>query len=62
LERCRQVVREANDPAFLHPSPPEGLVEIAQRTFEQCDGTIAPYITPEELHFLQLAHGTLDER
>jgi len=60
LERARQVVREANDPAFLHPSPPEGLVEIAHRTFEQCDGTIAPYITPEELHFLQLAHGTLD--
>ena len=62
LERCRQVVREANDPSFLHPASPEGLVEIAQRTFEQCDGTVAPYITPEELHFLQLAHGTLDER
>jgi HD-GYP domain-containing protein (c-di-GMP phosphodiesterase class II) len=62
LERARQVVREANEPSFLHPTPPAGLLEIAQRTFEPCDGTIAPYITPEELHFLQLAHGTLDDQ
>jgi HD-GYP domain-containing protein (c-di-GMP phosphodiesterase class II) len=37
------------------------LSEIAERTFVQPDGTIAPYITPEELHFLQLPKGTLDE-
>ncbi len=60
LERARQVVREANEPSFLHPEPPAGLLEIARCTFQQSDGTIAPYITPEELHFLQLAHGTLD--
>ena len=62
LERDRQVVREANEPSYLDTPPTAALLEVAQRTFEQCDGTIAPYLTPEELHFLQLAKGTLDDR
>jgi response regulator RpfG family c-di-GMP phosphodiesterase len=62
LDRDRQVVREANEPSVLGAAPPAGLLEIAQRTFERCDGTIAPYLTPEELHFLQIAKGTLDDR
>jgi HD-GYP domain-containing protein (c-di-GMP phosphodiesterase class II) len=61
LERDRQVVREANEPSVLGAPAPAGLLEIAKRTYEQCDGTIAPYLTPEELHFLQLATGTLDD-
>ena len=61
LERDRQVVREANEPSVFDAPPTAGLLEIAQRTFERCDGTIAPYLTPEELHFLQIAKGTLDD-
>ena len=62
LERDRQVVRGANEPSVVDAPPPAGLLEIAQRTYERCDGTIAPYLTPEELHFLQIAKGTLDAR
>ena len=62
LERDRQVLREANEPSVFDAPPPAGLREIAQRTFEQCDGTIATYLTPEELHFLLLRMGTLDDR
>jgi HD-GYP domain-containing protein (c-di-GMP phosphodiesterase class II) len=61
LERCRQVVRDANEPSVLDAPAAAELAEIAQRTFERPDGGTAPYITPEELHFLQLPKGTLDD-
>jgi HD-GYP domain-containing protein (c-di-GMP phosphodiesterase class II) len=62
LERCRQVVRDANQPSMLDAPAAAELLEIAQRTFERPDGSIAAYLTPEELHFLQLSQGTLDDR
>ncbi|HEY7395838.1 MAG TPA: HD domain-containing phosphohydrolase [Gemmatimonadaceae bacterium] len=61
LERVREIVRVANEPTVVPtPSPPD-LVEIAQRTFRRPDGGTAPYLASDELHFLQLSLGTLDE-
>ena len=37
------------------------LREIAATTFTDPDGEPHPYITPEELHFLQIKRGSLDE-
>lgn len=62
LERCHRVVRAANEPSVLDAPTAAELVEIARCTFERPDGTIAPYITAEELHFLELPKGTLDDR
>ena len=61
LERCRRVVHDANEPSVLDAPAAAELHEIARRTFHRPDGRIAPYITPEELHFLQLSKGTLDD-
>jgi HD-GYP domain-containing protein (c-di-GMP phosphodiesterase class II) len=61
LDRCREVVRRANEPTVLDTPAAAELQSIAQRTFEQADGSVAPYITTEELHYLQLPKGTLDE-
>jgi HD domain len=61
LERCRQVVRDANEPTVLAAPAAAELLTIAQRTFERPDGSLAPYLMPEELHFLELSKGTLDE-
>jgi HD-GYP domain-containing protein (c-di-GMP phosphodiesterase class II) len=61
LERCRRLVRDANEPSVLDAPAAAALPEIAQRTFERPDGCMAPYLTPEELHFLQLPKGTLDD-
>ncbi len=60
LERMRTIVAAANE-----PNPPPGhssadLADIASRTFERFDGGRAPYLTREELHFLQIPFGTLD--
>jgi len=37
------------------------LTDIAQRTFRRGDGRVEPYLTQDELCFLQIARGTLDE-
>jgi HD-GYP domain-containing protein (c-di-GMP phosphodiesterase class II) len=61
LEHMRGVVRSANEPALLHEISPAELSDIASRTFSPRDGGAAPYLTPEELHFLQIPRGTLDD-
>jgi hypothetical protein len=60
LERMRRIVMRANEPAILEETPDAELVDIASRTFVRPDGAGSPYLTKEELHFLQLRHGTLD--
>ena len=58
----REVVRSANEPTVLDAPIAAELLSIARCTYERPDGTIAPYLTPEELHYLQLPKGTLDDR
>jgi len=61
LERWRDVVRAANEPTVLEESVAAELTAIAQQEYERPDGTSAPFLTPDELHFLLLPKGTLDE-
>ena len=61
LERIRAIVRAANEPTVVPTTPSADLTEIAQRTFQRPDGAVAPYLASDELHFLQLSIGTLDE-
>jgi HD-GYP domain-containing protein (c-di-GMP phosphodiesterase class II) len=46
----------------LPREPNPALFEIASRTFKRPDGTHANYLTPEELHYLLVPYGSLDER
>ena len=62
LEHCRDVVRAANEPTVLEAPIAAELFGIAQRTYTRADGTVAPYLTPDELHYLQLPKGTVDDR
>ena len=61
LERYREVVDRANEPTVLEAPIAAELASIAERRYERPDGTMAPYLTPEELHYLQLPKGTLDD-
>jgi HD-GYP domain-containing protein (c-di-GMP phosphodiesterase class II) len=61
LDRMRAVVRVANEPALLPEQSVAELLDIAARTFPRRDGTQTPYLTPDELHFLQIPRGTLDD-
>jgi HD-GYP domain-containing protein (c-di-GMP phosphodiesterase class II) len=62
LARMHDAVRAANEPAILPEVPAAELVEIAKHSFEAPDGSVTPYLTPDELHYLQLPKGSLDAR
>ena len=61
LDRYWKAVQEANIPRVLPEDAAGILQEIAQRTFIAPDGTEQPYLTPEEVHFLSIKRGNLDE-
>ncbi len=61
LGQYREAVREANIPRVLDEEAAGVLGEIAQRAFTDPDGNERTYITPDELHYLSIKRGTLDE-
>jgi len=62
LDGMFAIVRAANEPTVEDRGPDRALEKIAERTFEGPDGNRSPYLSPDELHYLRLARGTLDER
>jgi HD-GYP domain-containing protein (c-di-GMP phosphodiesterase class II) len=62
IDHMRAIVRAANEPAVLDRAPPAELADIARRTFPMPNGSVEPYLTAEELCYLQLPKGTLDNR
>ncbi|HEY9230147.1 MAG TPA: HD domain-containing phosphohydrolase, partial [Gemmatimonadaceae bacterium] len=61
LEKLRLAVHAANEPSVEAQRPAFDLADIARRTFERYDGSVVPYLTTDELRYLQLSAGTLDE-
>ncbi len=62
LERFRDIVREANEPHVMPNRTDATLRDIARRTFEGCHGETVSFLTEDELHYLELPKGTLDDR
>jgi len=60
LEQMWAVVKEANEPAILPEESSAELAVIASRTFTRRGDRVTPYLTPEELRFLQIPRGNLD--
>jgi len=61
LAHYRDAVQDANIPRVLDEEAAEVLEEIARHTFIDPDGREQAYLTPHELHFLQIRRGSLDE-
>jgi HD-GYP domain-containing protein (c-di-GMP phosphodiesterase class II) len=62
LERFIQVVEKANEPTLLPEGRFEELLELGQREYEDLDGAKQPYLGPDELRFLTIRKGSLDEK
>jgi HD-GYP domain-containing protein (c-di-GMP phosphodiesterase class II) len=60
LDRMWAVVRASNEPTLLPEQSAEDLADIAARTFAREGDDASPYLTREELRFLQIPRGTLD--
>lgn len=61
LDRFLEVVLRANEPALLQSDIAEGITTLAERTYETLDGTARPYLEPDEVRFLSIRKGSLDE-
>jgi hypothetical protein len=61
VESYWRAVREANIPRVLPEEAAGVLQEIAGRTFVDTDGNEVSYLTEEELHYLSIKRGSLDE-
>ena len=61
LETFRAAVVRANEPTVLPEGDFRELVRLAERSFLDIDGEHRPLITQDELRFLSIRKGTLDE-
>ncbi|HEU5260307.1 MAG TPA: HD domain-containing phosphohydrolase [Gemmatimonadales bacterium] len=61
LEKFLQTVLEANEPSVLPAGPFEQLAALARRTYEDPTGSPRPYLTDEEVRYLTISKGSLDE-
>jgi len=62
LERFIQVVMQANEPTVLPEERSGDLRTLAGRQYEDVEGQAQPYLSEEEVRFLTIPKGSLDER
>ena len=61
LDRYAEFIAKANEPTLLPSWDFEVLTEIAQKTYRDAHGTERPYLSSEEVRFLSIPRGSLDE-
>jgi HD-GYP domain-containing protein (c-di-GMP phosphodiesterase class II) len=61
LERFLALVHESNKPTLLAEGNFEALKEFAERQYTAIDGTTLPFLTSDEVRYLSIRRGTLDE-
>ncbi|MGH7704191.1 MAG: GAF domain-containing protein, partial [Gemmatimonadales bacterium] len=62
LNRFLNLVRESNKPTVLAEGDFQALREFADRSYERLDGSQAAFLSPDEVRFLSIRKGSLDER
>lgn len=62
LDRFLAIVSRANEPQLLAGEVSGELADFAARTYESLSGTSLPLLTPDEVRFLTIPKGNLDEK
>jgi len=61
LDEFMHLVLDANEPTVLPEGSFENLVRYAEQYYEDLDGKRQPYLTGDEVRFLSIRKGSLDE-
>src|SRR4029077_21226929 len=61
LDRFMQLVLQSNEPSLLPEGDFAELMKYAQAHFQDMEGTEQPYLTGDEVRFLTIRKGSLDE-
>src|SRR3989440_1630862 len=62
LDRFLTVVLEANEPSLLPQASRNNLEDLARRTYADQDGELQPLLSEEEVRYLTIPKGSLDEQ
>jgi len=62
LEHFMSTIIAANEPTILAEASSQELKLLAQQTWVDLDGAERPLLSPDELRFLQIPRGNLDDR
>ena len=62
LEGFVRLVEQANEPTVLREEQSGHLARFARREYDDIEGQRRPYLTDEEIRFLTIPKGSLDER
>jgi HD-GYP domain-containing protein (c-di-GMP phosphodiesterase class II) len=62
LDRVQGVVETANQPSILPEKAAEALEGVGRLAFRGPNGQTVPYVTPEELAYLRIPKGSLNDR
>ncbi|MDH3289428.1 MAG: GAF domain-containing protein [Gemmatimonadota bacterium] len=61
LDEFLELVRRSNEPTVLPEGSFEHLIQYAEQYYHDLDGKPQPYLTDDELRFLSIRKGSLDE-
>ncbi|OLC04099.1 MAG: hypothetical protein AUH78_27125 [Gemmatimonadetes bacterium 13_1_40CM_4_69_8] len=61
LERFMKAVLHANEPTVLPATRFEELLDLARRTYQDLAGAARPYLSDDEVRYLTIPKGSLDE-
>jgi HD-GYP domain-containing protein (c-di-GMP phosphodiesterase class II) len=61
LDAFIKVILDSNEPTVLAEGNFERLQDFAERTYETVDGAVMPWLTDDEVRFLSIRKGSLDE-
>ncbi|MBI4421602.1 MAG: GAF domain-containing protein [Gemmatimonadetes bacterium] len=62
LDRFMKLVLESNEPSLLPEGSFEELLRFADVFYQDLEGQTQPYLTPDEVRYLTIRKGSLDER
>ena len=62
LDRFMQLVAESNEPSVLPEGSFEELLRFAEAYYDDLEGRAQPYLTDDEVRFLTIRKGSLDEQ
>jgi len=61
LDRFLEIVLQANEPSLLPGEVSEELHGLASRTYQSLSGNALPMLTPDEVRYLTIRKGSLDD-
>jgi HD-GYP domain-containing protein (c-di-GMP phosphodiesterase class II) len=61
LDKFLKIVVDANEPTLLPAGTFEDLLRYAERAYQDLDGKERPFLTDDEIRFLTIRKGSLDE-